>query len=238
MASENLKAAQFRLQVAQFELEVAQAALIHTRPDIQDASRIRRLEIRSPINGRVLRVFQESTAVVPAGARLLELGDPEGLEVGIDVLSADGVKIKPGAMVALEHWGGEEPLLGRVRLVEPAAFLKVSALGVEEQRVNVIVDFVDPPEKRRSLGDALRVEARIVIWEHESVLKVPAGALFRHDNGWAVFVVINRRAQLRTVQIGWNNGLEAELRQGLEENDRVILYPSDRIRDGVVIAPR
>src|SRR5262249_3563553 len=145
-----------------------------------------RFEIRAPVPGRVLRVFQESATVVTAGLRLLELGDPADLEIEIDVLSSDAVKIAPGAKVILEHWGGDEPLRGRVRLIEPAAFLKVSALGVEEQRVWVVADFVAPPQRRKTLGDASRVEARVVIWEGDNVLKVPAGALFRHAGEWAV----------------------------------------------------
>ena len=143
--------------------------------------------IYSPINGRVLRVLQESAAVVNAGTPLLELGDPLDLEVEVDVLSRDAVKIHPGARVLLEHWGGDKVLQGRVRLVEPSGFTKISTLGVEEQRVNVIVDFVDPPEARTTLGDGFRVEARIVIDEANDVLKVPTSALFRVGKQSAVF---------------------------------------------------
>jgi HlyD family secretion protein len=158
---------------------------------------------------------------------LLELGDRSDLEVEIDVLSQDAVKIPAGAKV-LMHWGGDSPLLGRVRLVEPAGFLKISALGVEEQRVNVIVDMVDPPEKRRTLGDAFRVDARIVLWEGDNVLKVPAGALFRQGDGWALFVAAGGRARLRAVTVGRSTGLETE----------VVVHPSDKVRNGVRIAPR
>jgi HlyD family secretion protein len=186
----------------------------------------------------VLRVFQESAAVVPTGARLLELGDPADLEVEIDVLSADAVRITPGAKVFLEHWGGDAPLPGRVRLVEPSGFLKVSALGVEEQRVNVIIDFADPPEKRGTLGDAFRVEARIVTWENDDVLKIPVGALFREGDEWAVFAVRDGRAKLQQVTIGQRNDVDAEIKQGLAAGDRVIVHPSDKVQDGAAVSTR
>lgn len=235
---EELKAAEFSLQIAKYELELTKAALMHTSADANSDSTSWHFSIRSPINGRVLRVFQESAAVVPAGARLLELGDPADLEVEIDVLSADAVKIRPGAKVYLEHWGGDAPLLGRVRLVEPAGFLKTSALGVEEQRVNVIVDFTDPFEKRATLGDAFRVEARIVIWDQSDIVKVPAGALFRFDEDWAVFTVVNGKAKLQPVAIGQRNDLEAEIREGLAEGARVIVHPSDKVSEGTRVRPR
>lgn len=168
----------------------------------------------------------------------MEVGDPADLEVEIDVLSSDAAKIKPGAKVFLEHWGGPETLQGRVRLVEPSGFLKLSALGVEEQRVNIIVDILDSPEKRTTLGDAFRVDARIVIWEGEDVLKVPTGALFRSQGEWAVFQVANRQAKLTKVKIGRQNALEAEVLHGLQTEDSVILHPSDRIKDGVSVKQR
>jgi HlyD family secretion protein len=233
-----LKSAQFAVQIAEFELELAKAALLRTDPSAAQNSDAWHFPILSPINGRVLRVFQESSAVVPAGARLLELGDPEDIEVEIDVLSADAVKIKPGAKAFLEHWGGDAPLLGRVRLVEPGGFLKVSALGVEEQRVNVIIDFTEPKEVRASLGDAYRVEARIVVWERDDVLKVPAGALFRAGEDWAVFVVDGGRAKVQRVLAGQRNDLEAEITEGVAPGTRVIVHPSDRVREGVAVKPR
>jgi HlyD family secretion protein len=236
--AEELKSAQFAVQIADYELELAKAALLRTATGGSGNSNSWHFPILSPISGRVLRVFQESSAVVPAGERLLELGDPADLEVEIDVLSADAVKIKPGAKVFLEQWGGDAPLLGRVRLVEPSGFLKISALGVEEQRVNVIVDFTDPLEKRPTLGDAFRVEARIVIWESDNVLKLPAGALFRDGDDWAVFVVAEGRAELQRVKIGQRNDLEAEVADGLASGARVIVHPSDRVRDGCSVKPR
>ncbi len=166
------------------------------------------------------------------------MGDPSDLEVVVDVLSSDAVQIAPGAAVFLEHWGGEAPLNGRVRLVEPAGFLKRSALGVEEQRVNVIIDFTDPPEKYARLGDAYRVEARIVIWSAEDVLKVPAGALFRQGEDWTVYAVEDGRVAARRVAVGRSNGLETEVRSGLAEGERVILHPGDKIHAGARVTDR
>src|SRR4051794_18509752 len=190
--------------------------------------------VYSPIDGRVLRVFQESAAVVTPGTPLVEVGDPQSdLEVEVDVLSRDAVKVHPGDAVLLEHWGGEAPLRGRVRVVEPSGFTKISTLGVEEQRVWVIVDFVDPWEKRRTLGDAFRVEARIIIDEARDVLKIPTSALFRVGPDPAVFRVVNHVARQTVVKVGRQNGLEAEILDGLKEGELVVLHPSDQIQDGV-----
>src|SRR5262249_52061257 len=152
--------------------------------------------------------------------------------------SSDSVNIAPGAVVRFEHWGGEQPLAGRVRLVEPSGFTKVSALGVEEQRVNVLADFIDPVEKREALGDGYRVEARIVTWRQDDVLKVPASALFRKDDRWAVFRVEGGRAHLTPVHVGRNNDAAAEVLEGLGEGDVVITHPSDKITDGVTVRQR
>jgi HlyD family secretion protein len=236
--TEELRAAQFAQQIADFELELARAALPKNIADGNSLAANWNVEIKSPINGRVLRVFTESAGIVTPATQLLELGDPTDLEVEVDVLSSDAVKIEPGARALLVHWGQDEPLEGRVRLVEPAAFTKISALGVEEQRVNVILDFVDPPEKRQSLGDAYRVEARIVVWHGDDVLKVPGSALFRHQERWSVFEVVNGSAVLRPVEIGHRNDLEAEILAGLKENAVVILHPSDKIVDGTRVVAR
>jgi HlyD family secretion protein len=186
----------------------------------------------------VLRVFQESSAIVAPGAPLLELGDPTDLEVEIDVLSRDAVKIKPGALVYLEHWGGDDVLEGRVRLVEPSAFTKISTLGVEEQRVNIIVDLVDPPQDRTELADGFRVEARIVIDKADDVLKVPTSALFRVGEEWAVFHAVDGKAEEQYVEVGLQNGLEAEIRGGLQEGDQVIVHPGDDVVAGSAIRQR
>jgi HlyD family secretion protein len=235
--TEELRAAQFAQQIAQFELELARAALPRYSGVDSIASEWK-IDIRSPINGRVLRVLHESAGIVTPGTDLLELGDPTDLEIEVDVLSSDAVKIQPGARAHLVHWGRDEPLEGRVRLVEPAAFTKISALGVEEQRVNVILDFADDAAKRQPLGDAYRVEARIVVWHGEAVLKVPGSALFRHEEQWSVFEVVNGVARLRRVEIGHRNDVEAEILSGLKENATVILHPSDRIVDGTRVEAR
>jgi len=232
VAAQDARAAEFALQVAEFELAQAEAVLLRGQPAGADA-RGAPLIITSPVSGRVLRVFQESERTVPAGFPLVEVGDPADLEARIEVLSRDGVAIRPGARVQLEQWGGGEPLAARVRLVEPAAFTKISALGVEEQRVYVIVDLTEPLEKRPTLGDAYRVEARIVTWEGQSVLKVPAGALFQRGDGWQTYVMEGSKARRRNLKVGHSNGLETEVLEGLREGERVIVYPGDKIADGV-----
>jgi HlyD family secretion protein len=238
LAQEELKTAQFAVQIADFELEVARAALTRTRPRSSGEAEGWRFDILAPVSGCVLRVLQESSAVVTPGKELLEVGDPADLEVEVDVLSSDAVKVAPGAKASLEHWGGDGPLPGRVRLVEPAGFMKKSALGVEEQRVNVIIDFVGPPARYERLGDAYRVEARIVVWEADDVLKVPAGALFRRGDDWVVYAVEDGRARLRRVETGRSNGLETEVRAGLAEGETVILHPGDKIQAGARVAAR
>jgi len=195
------------------------------------------LVITSPVSGRILRVFQESERVVTAGLPLVEVGDSTDLEARIEVLSRDAVGIKPGTRAELLKWGGNESLTGRVRVIEPAAFTKISALGVEEQRVNVIVDFLDPLSARPTLGDAYRVEARIVTWEANDVLKAPAGAVFQQGNTWKTYVLKGGSAKLRAVLVGRSNGMETEIRDGLKAGEKVIVYPGDKIADGVRVKP-
>ena len=237
-AVERHNAAHFSREIARFERELAEAALIRSMPDDPIAAEDATLLIRAPIDGSVLRVFQESTAVIQPGTPLIELGDPTDLEIVVDVLSTDAVRIPPGAPVIIEYWGGDTALDGRVRLIEPQAFTKVSALGVEEQRVNIIIDFINPPEDRATLGDAYRIEARIVIWEHDAILRIPTSALFRTDGEWAVYTIADGRATLRRVTIGRQSGLTAELLDGLNEGDTVILHPGDRIEDGTRVELR
>ena len=235
--TEELKSAEYSRKIAGFELEQARAAVSQGSTNSR-AAECWDLRILSPISGRVLRVFHEDAAVVPATTRLVEVGDPADLEVEVDVLSSDAVQIRSGARAFFEHWGGDVPLEGRVRVVEPAGFLKISALGVEEQRVNVIVDFVTPAERRRALGDAYRVEARIVVWEADDVLKVPVGALFRSGGNWAVFAMVGGRARLTPVTAGHSNGRETEVLSGLNMGDAVVLHASDKVADGVRIKLR
>ena len=232
-AAQEARAAEFAFKVGEFELEQARALLIRG----QSSTSAEPLVITSPVSGRILRVFQESARVVPAGFALMEVGDPTDLEARIDVLSRDGVAIQPGARVLLEQWGGPTPLQARVRLVEPAAFTKISALGVEEQRVYVVADFIDPLAARPTLGDSYRVEARIVIWENPDVLRAPAGALFQHGGRWQTFVIEGGRAQLRNVEIGRSNGVMTEVRKGLQNGEPVIVYPGDKVKNGARVTP-
>jgi HlyD family secretion protein len=197
------------------------------------------IEVKAAVNGRVLRVFEESARVVTAGTPLVEVGDPADLEVVIEVLSRDGATISPGAKVEFEHWAGpgQAPLLGRVRLVEPAAFTKISALGVEEQRVNVIADLLTPPDQRASVGDNFRVEARIITWETDQALKIPAGALFRQGDQWSAFVISGGQAMLRPVKVGRSNGAETQILEGLQPGETVILYPGSRVHPAQRVKP-
>jgi HlyD family secretion protein len=219
-----LDAAVFRSQQLAHDVERARAALREP-----GASGARALRLRSPTNGRVLRVLERDERVVPAGTRLLQIGDPCDLEVIIDVLSTDAVRVKPGALVLLDAWGGDSVLTARVRRVEPSAFTETSALGIDEQRVNVIAELNDAP---LALGDGYRVEAHIVVWEAPDVFVVPAGALFRVGSGWSVFVVERGRVSRRAVSIGHRNASDAEVLEGLASGDLVVLHPSDRVGEG------
>ncbi len=232
-AAQEERAAEFSLKVADFEWQQARALLTRGQPGGGGEP----LVITSPVNGRILRVFQESARMVPGGFSLLEVGDPTDLEVRIEVLSRDGVAIQPGARVMLEQWGGAAPLAARVRHVEPSAFTKISALGVEEQRVYVLADFTDALEKRPTLGDNYRVEARVVVWESVATLRVPAGALFQRAGVWQTFVVEGGAARLRAVKIGRSNGVETEVVDGLAEGTQVVVYPGDKVGDGTRVAP-
>ncbi|HWL17479.1 MAG TPA: HlyD family efflux transporter periplasmic adaptor subunit [Opitutus sp.] len=229
VAQQDERSARFAAQVSEYELQQARALLTRGQTGTSEEP----LVVTSPVDGRILRVLQESGRVVPAGFPLMEVGDATDLELRIEVLSRDGVAIRPGARVLVEQWGGVEPLQARVRLVEPSAFTKISALGVEEQRVYVIADFVDPIEKRPTLGDSYRIEGRIVVWEGRDVLRAPAGAFFQRGEEWQTFVLRGGRAELVSVRVGRTNGFFTEVTGGLKEGDRVIVYPGDRVRDGV-----
>lgn len=228
------RAAQAGLDSARHELAQARSALIQAA----SAGAGGVVPVRAPVSGRVLRVVKKSEGAVSAGQPLLELGDPRALEVEVDVLSADAVRLRPGTPVVLTRWGGEAPLLGEVSRVEPAGFTKVSALGVEEQRVWVIVALRSPPQQWQGLGDGYRVEASFILWQAEEVLQLPASALFRDGDNWAVFVVVNGRAEQRQLRIGQRNGLSAQVVQGLAKGDRVIVHPDDRVAPGVAVKDR
>jgi HlyD family secretion protein len=195
-------------------------------------------DVVAPVNGVVLKRLRESESVVPVGDPLLEIGDPNSLEIVADLLSTDAVRVSSGDAVRVEQWGGPNPLDGRVRRVEPSGFMKVSALGVEEQRVNVIVDFVDPPAAARHLGDGYRVEVRVVTWRDEAALKVPTGSLFRRGEDWAVFVVDNERARLQNIELGQRNDREGQVIKGVSEGQTAILHPPDTLTDGMRVKVR
>ncbi|MDC0934738.1 efflux transporter periplasmic adaptor subunit [Pirellulales bacterium] len=233
MAQADVRSAGFAVKVAEYDLQHARAAA--SRYDAEDlATPPSVLRLISPINGRVLRVFQEDSCIVAPGTRLIEIGDIQDLELEIDVLSTDAVRIEPGHIVYVDHWGGSHPLEGVVRTVEPSAFLKVSALGVEEKRVNVIADFVAPWSSRKALGDGFRIEARIVVASTPTEgLKVPAGALFREAGSWKTYSVVDGRAKLTSIEVGETNGLETEIKSGLSEGELVVLHPADEIQAGV-----
>jgi len=237
LKSKDLKLAQFTEHVAGHQTALARAAQSRTRQDGRGSGAGQRWELRSPVAGRVLRVVQESEAVVPMGAPLLEIGDPHDLEVVVDVLTADAAAIREGAEVELDHGANALPLIGRVRLIEPAAFTKISALGVEEQRVNVVIDFGAPLDWE-NLGDAHRVDARIVVEKRSDAVTVPLGALFRRDGGWATFVLADGRARLRAVRIGPRGSQQSVVDDGLAPGERVIVFPGDTVRDGVRVRVR
>jgi HlyD family secretion protein len=190
------------------------------------------------VAARVLKLLHESEGAVAAGQPLIEIGNPESLEVEVEVLSTYAVKIATGSKVILDRWGGDLPVQGTVRVVEPSGFTKISALGVEEQRVRIIVDFASPREAWQRLGDGYRVEARFVLWEGADVLQVPTSALFRHGDGWAVFKVEGRRAHLTPVEIGQRAGLATQVLAGLAAGSRVISHPDDTLTDGARVKPR
>jgi HlyD family secretion protein len=268
-SARDLDAAEKAFRTARAALENARAALLARSFEYDRArAQAKRAEqsgkgepllipVHAPVSGRVLRVLRESAGVVAPGEPLLEIGDPQDLEIVVDLLSADAVRVEAGQEVLIEQWGGGRLLHGRVRRVEPYGFTKVSALGIEEQRVNVVIDLTDPPEQWQRLGHGYRVETRIVLWRGEDVVKLPLSALFRaagsaesHEAGagaaernadsadWAVFVVEKGRARLRPVARGRHNGLEVEIQSGLEPGERVVLHPSDRVADGVRVVSR
>jgi len=235
-ASAVTRAAEEAADAARHDLEGANAAL--TRAGASGGRRDDQVMVRSPATGKVLAVRRESEGVVPAGTPLLEVGDPGRLEVEVDVLSADAVRIRPGTPVRFERWGGDIPLEGNVRVVEPVGFTKVSALGVEEQRVLVLVDITSARDAWKRIGDGYRLEASFVLWEEKKVLQVPSGALFRTGDRFAVYIIEKGRAKSRTVEIGRRNGLAAQLLSGLTEGETVILHPGDTVAEGIRVTPR
>lgn len=229
-----LEAATAAVAMREAELQRAQLMLMSPAEAGAGAKPVEPISIRAPLSGHILRVFQESEAIVNAGTPILEIGDPHtDLEIVAELLSTDAVKVSPGDRVIIDKWGGPEPVEGVVDRIEPLGFTKVSALGVEEQRVNTIIAFASGRNDSERLGDGFRVEARIVIWAKEDALKLPASALFRAGDKWAVYKVVDGKAAETVVELGRNNGVDAEIIGGLDEGDSIILYPGGDIADGV-----
>jgi HlyD family secretion protein len=230
-AEEAVRASEFAVARAEHELQLALARL---RPSSAGGGTV---DVVAPVDGVVLRRLRESASVVPVGEPLLEIGDPHSLEIVSDLLSTDAVRVTPGHAVSIEQWGGNQPLQGRVRRVEPSGFMKVSALGVEEQRVNVIIDLAEGGTST-GIGDGYRVEVRIVTWRDAAALKVPVGSLFRRGEDWATFVVDNGRARLQLVQLGQRSDREAQVVNGLSDGQTVVVFPPDTLEDGGRVAIR
>jgi HlyD family secretion protein len=232
-----LRSVGFAVEVARHELEAAQTALQFSIAGNGETA-TETVSIKGPVDSRVLQIHHKSEGVLVTGEPLLEIGDPAALEIAVDVLSADAVRLRPGTRVLLLRWGGPQALEAVVRTVEPAGFTHISALGVEEQRVWVIADLVSPRSAWEQLGDGYRVEASFILWEADDVLQVPTSALFRQDGSWAAFVIDSGKARLVKLSTGHDNGLSTEVVDGLVAGDQVILHPDDRIADGVRVTAK
>jgi HlyD family secretion protein len=226
------------LLARQFELAQARAHLMSPADAQLRGMDCQCVNILSPITGKILRIIHESERVVSAGTPIIEIGDPDDLEIVVDFLSSDAIRIEPGQRVIIDEWGGDYSIEGIVQRVEPFGYTKTSALGIEEQRVNVIIDLTDPKEKWQKLGHGYQVEVRVVLWENDNVLKIPMTSLFREAGKWAVFAEQYSRAKLRYVEVGQRNEFEAEILEGLTEKERLVLHPSNLIHDDVRIMPR
>jgi HlyD family secretion protein len=232
----NLRSAQHAVEVARYDLQAAKSVLeYHAGSDREPAERV---PVTAPIDGRILKLHHECEGPVRTGQPLLEVGDPQILEVEVDVLSSDAVKIKPGMTVLFDRWGGKQPLEGVVRTIEPVGFTKISALGVEEQRVLIIADFISPRERWQRLGDGYRVDAKFILWHEKDVLQVPASSVFRYNEGWAVFTIEDKITKRREVKVGQRNGLVTQILDGLQEGTILINHPSDDVEDNVRIRIR
>ncbi|WP_026187070.1 efflux RND transporter periplasmic adaptor subunit [Ensifer sp. BR816] len=236
VAEANLATAEAGLKVREHELHQARSRLLSRQEISSRSGPCECVSVTAPVSGVVLQVMRRSEGVVEAGTPLLDIGDPTDLEIVANFLSEDAVKIKPGQKAIITGWGGKD-LHALVRRIEPFGQTKVSALGIEEQRVDVMLDFADPSELWRSLGHGYRVDVQVLLFEGE-VLKLPLGALFRQGDTWTVFVMEQGRARARPIVVGQRNNLSVEIREGLKSGEKVILYPSDRIKDGVTIIQR
>ena len=234
MREREVHSAEFGLKVAEYELAQARAALLQIDAPASGAA----VEVRPPVSGVVLRVMQESATVVTPGTPILEVGDTADIEIEAEILSRDAVPIRPGTRAEIEQWGGNPPLAARVRRVEPAAFTKVSALGVEEQRVYVLCDLVDPPDAARSLGDRFRVDVKVAVWHADDTLLVPAGALFREGSQWHALAFDRGRARRVTLDAGRTDGRHTEVLAGLDPGTEVLVHPPDTVTDGTRVRKR
>ncbi len=237
-AAAQLATAQAALRVKDFDLVSAKALLIDPSNPASVQRERASISLIAPVSGRILRVLHENEAVVASGSPILEIGDPENLEVVVELISEEAVNVREGASAVITDWGGGAPLNARVRRVEPSGFTKVSALGVEEQRVNVLLDITDPRLKWHALADGFRVIANIVVWQQDDVIQVPVSAMFRNGNGWAVFAVRSGRAVLTPIEIGKSNEKASQVLGGLIVGDQVVVHPSDRVGDGVRVTDR
>ena len=235
MREAELASARFSEKVALHDIEQARAALERFAPGARASEQF---EVTSPVQGQVLHVLRKSEGVVEAGTALVELGDPDALEVVVDLLSQDAVVVRPGMSAAIVHWGGDAPLRAKVRRVEPSAFTRTSALGVDEQRVNVLLDPDGSRERWRALGDGFAAEVEITVWSMPEVIAVPTSALFRKGPGWATFVVEDGRAVARAAEVGHRGPLATEILSGLAVGDVVIIHPSASVREGAKVAFR
>ncbi|PCI32922.1 MAG: efflux transporter periplasmic adaptor subunit [Alphaproteobacteria bacterium] len=238
MRKAEVETARADLKVMDSRLVAARAQLVQPGGDTENNGTRCQVCVHAPVDGKVLRILHESEGVIPMGTPLVEIGDPEDLEVVIEMLSRDAVKVQSGDIALIKRWGGAKDIRAQVRLVEPSGYTKISALGVEEQRVNVILDFIDPLERWQSLGNAFRVEASIIVDRAENVLYVPVSALFRHNEQWSAFVVREGRAEIQLVTVGRRNDREAEILKGLSQHDRVVIHPGNNVMDGTRIVER
>jgi len=236
-----LETAQSNHKVMMSRLDVAKARLLKPE-ETTDASKEDNLHcqvcIHSPVDGMVLRILHKSESIVPVGTPLVEIGNPADLEINIEMLSTNAVNVKVGDEALIKRWGGNEDIKARVRVIEPSGFTKISALGVEEQRVNVILSFTDPIEKWQALGDAFRVEAAIITARVDSIIKIPLSALFRQNEIWSVFKVINGKVVLQAVEVGHKNDRFAEIKSGLDLDEQIIIHPGNNIEEGISVVKR
>jgi HlyD family secretion protein len=236
-AEADVATAEAALRQREFDVKTAETALL-APSELGQRGTARFYDVRSPVSGKVLRLVHENESVIQAGQPLIEIGDPANLEIVVDLLSSDAFKVAPGEDVEIKRWGGQGVLAARVRRIEPSGVMKISSLGIEEQRVNVLIDITDPREHWVRLGHGYQVDAAIVLWRAPTALQVPVGALFRDGDRWAVFVVRDGRAALQHVGVDHTNETNAEIIKGLTEGERVITHPSDRVQAGVLVTSR